>query len=62
MSDERIWYAVNRITGRDLIGAGIFLMVSSVLVYIFGDHVNPDYAAIYTSLGDALICDSNGHQ
>lgn len=41
MSDERTWYAVNRVTEVDLMGAGIFLVVSSILVYIFGDQVNP---------------------
>jgi uncharacterized membrane protein len=44
MSSERIWYAVNRVTGRDLIGAGIFIVVTSVLIYTFRGNVNPDYA------------------
>lgn len=46
MSNEWIWYAVNRVTGRDLIGAGVFLVISSIVIYIFGDRVNPDYAVI----------------
>jgi hypothetical protein len=46
MSDERIWYAVNHVTGRDLIGAGIVLLVTSTAIHLFGHDMNPDYATV----------------
>lgn len=45
LSDERIWYAVNRVTGRDMIGAGVFVLISSVSIYLFGRDMNADQAA-----------------
>jgi uncharacterized membrane protein len=46
MSDEKIWYAVNRVTGRGLIIAGIMLVGSSLVVFAFGREINPDYAVL----------------
>ena len=34
--NERIWYAVNRVTGRDMIAAGIAVLISSVVVFLLG--------------------------
>lgn len=45
LSDENIWYAVNRVTGQDIIVAGIMLIGSSLVISIFGKGMNPDYAA-----------------
>ena len=36
LSDENVWYAVNRVTGRDIIIAGIMLIGSSFVVSVFG--------------------------
>lgn len=44
LSDERVWYAVNRVTGRDLMAGGVALVVASLAVLIFGRRMNPDYA------------------
>jgi uncharacterized membrane protein len=46
LSDEKIWYAVNRVTGRDLIVAGILLLTSSLAVSILGRTLNPTLAVI----------------
>lgn len=46
LSDEKIWYAVNRVTGRDLIIGGIILIGSSVVIFAFGGRINPDYATL----------------
>lgn len=46
LSDVNIWYAVNRITGRDLIVAGIAVVVTAVGVFIFGGSINPTYATV----------------
>ena len=45
LSDERVWYAVNRVTGRDLILAGVFVVLSSLAVFAFGHGLGPDAAA-----------------
>ena len=44
LSDEKIWYAVNRVTGRDMIIAGFMLIGSSLVIFAFGRGMNPDYA------------------
>ena len=44
LSDEKVWYAVNRATGRDLIGAGIAVVASALAVLTLGDDMNPDHA------------------
>ncbi len=46
LSDERVWYAVNRATGRDLVAAGVAVVVSSLALIIFGRGMNPTYAVI----------------
>lgn len=45
LSDERVWYAVNRVTGLDLILAGVFVVISSLAVFAFGQSLGPDAAA-----------------
>ena len=45
LSDERVWYAVNRVAGRDLILAGVIVVVSSLAVFAFGRSLGPDAAA-----------------
>jgi uncharacterized membrane protein len=44
LSDEAIWYAVNRVTGRDLIVAGLLVLVASLLVFPFRHQINENYA------------------
>lgn len=44
LSDENVWYAVNRVTGRDLIFGGIAVIASAVAVFIFGRYVTPTLA------------------
>src|SRR5687767_10345058 len=46
LSDEKIWYAVNRVTGRGFIIAGILLVISSLAVSIVGGGMNPTLAVI----------------
>ena len=45
MSNERIWYAVNRITGRDMIAAGIAALIASLVVFLLRSQMNSDSAA-----------------
>lgn len=46
LSDEGIWYAVNRTTGQDMILAGILIIISSLIVFTFGNKMNPNNAAV----------------
>jgi uncharacterized membrane protein len=46
LSDEKIWYAVNRVTGRDLIAAGVAVVAVSFLLLAFGRGMNPDRAVL----------------
>jgi uncharacterized membrane protein len=40
LSDDRVWYAVNRVTGRDLVFVGIVVVVSSLAALIIENEVN----------------------
>lgn len=46
LSDEKVWYAVNRVTGRDLTAGGIALVASSLALLVFGRRMNPNHAVI----------------
>ena len=46
LSNEKIWYAVNRVTGRDLIIAGIMIIGSSLVIFVLRRGMNPDYATL----------------
>jgi uncharacterized membrane protein len=45
LSDEKTWYAVNRVTGRDMILAGVAIIISSLLLLIFGSKIGFGKAA-----------------
>jgi uncharacterized membrane protein len=45
LSDEKIWYVVNRVTGRDMIAAGIAVLISSLVVFVLRGQMNSDFAA-----------------
>ena len=46
LSDEKVWYVVNRVTGRDLVAAGIAVIASSLVLLVFGRGLNPDRAVL----------------
>ena len=45
MSDQKVWYAVNRIAGRDMIAAGTAVLISSLVVFLLRSRMNSDFAA-----------------
>lgn len=47
LSDEKVWYAVNRVAGRDLIAAGVVLVISSLAVLVLGRGMNPTRAVLF---------------
>ena len=46
LSDEKVWYAVNRVTGRDLVAAGATVVTASLTLLVFGRGMNPDHAVL----------------
>src|SRR5712691_11581911 len=58
LSDKEIWFAVNRVTGKDMIVIGIVVIISALVVFMFGASVNPTYAAII--LLSVLVCATFG--
>jgi uncharacterized membrane protein len=46
LSNERIWYAVNRVTGRDLIIGGAAIVVTALGISLFGQALDPNRAAM----------------
>ena len=54
LSDERIWYAVNRVTGRNLIVAGILILVAALVVFLVRHMIN-DNLAIAILLGTLVL-------
>jgi uncharacterized membrane protein len=46
LSDKKIWYEVNQVTGKGLILTGVLVIISSQVVFIFGRRLNSNYAVI----------------
>lgn len=40
LSDEKIWYAVNRVAGKDMILAGAVVIVSSSILLLFAGRIS----------------------
>ena len=58
LSDKKIWYAVNRVTGRDMIIIGMVVIVSALVVLLFGARINSTYAAMILLF--ILVCATIG--
>ena len=41
LSDPRIWYEINRISGLDLLIAGVLITLGSVAMLFLGQHLQP---------------------
>ena len=41
LSDPKIWYAINRVSGVDLLIAGALITLGSVAMLILGQHLQP---------------------
>ncbi len=46
LSDQKIWYAVNRVTGKSMIAGGALMVIASLLMFALRDSLRPDYAAV----------------
>ena len=54
LSDENIWYAVNQVTGRDLIVAGILVFLVAAIIFPLRHRIN-DNLAIAVLLGTLVL-------
>ena len=61
VSDPKIWYAINRISGLDLLIAGVLITLGSVALVFLGQHLEPLQVVlallllmVFTLLGAAL--------
>jgi uncharacterized membrane protein len=45
LSSERIWFAVNRVTGRDLIICGAALIITAASIHFVGQDLKSSHAA-----------------
>ena len=46
LSDEKLWYAVNRVTGRDLIIGGVAVVVTALGILSLRPRAHPNHAAM----------------
>ena len=46
LSNEKVWYAINRVTVRDLVSAGVAAITTSLALLAFGRGANPDHAVL----------------
>ena len=46
LSDPKIWYEANRISGKDFLISGLLILVASLVMLAFGRDVNPDHVVI----------------
>ena len=45
LSDQKIWYAVNRVTGKSMIEGGALMMAAALLMFALRNSLRPGYAA-----------------
>ena len=55
LSDQKIWYAVNRVTGKSMIMGGLLMMATSTLMFALRKSLRPDYAAMLVT-AVLLLC------
>jgi uncharacterized membrane protein len=46
LSDRKIWYAVNRITGKSMMMGGVIMLATSILMFALRKSLRPDNAAM----------------
>jgi uncharacterized membrane protein len=46
LSSEEIWYAVNRVTGIDMIRTGVTLSAAGVVMLVLRDRIAPEAAIV----------------
>jgi uncharacterized membrane protein len=46
LSDKKIWYTVNRVTGKNMIVGGMLMTVTSMAMFAFRKSLSPDISAL----------------
>lgn len=46
LSDPKIWYEANRISGKDFLISGLLTFAASLAMLTFGRDVNPDHVVV----------------
>ena len=46
LSDPKIWYEANRISGKDFLISGVLIFVASLVALVFGRGANPNNVVI----------------
>lgn len=54
LSDPKIWYAANRMSGKDFLISGLLIFVASLTMLAFGRDMNPEHV-VFTLLTLLLL-------
>ena len=54
LSDSKIWYEANRLSGKDFFISGLLVFVASIVTLVFGQSANPDHI-VFTLLSVLLL-------
>jgi uncharacterized membrane protein len=46
LSNPRIWYEANHISGKDFLISGVLVFAASIAMLVFGQGMNPDHAVV----------------
>jgi uncharacterized membrane protein len=46
LSDPKIWYEANQISGKDFCTSGAIVLVASLLMLLFGKNLNTNFAVV----------------
>ena len=46
LSDPKIWYEANRVSGQDFLISGVLVLVASLGTLVFGQGANPNHVVI----------------
>jgi uncharacterized membrane protein len=46
LSDPKVWYETNRISGKDFFISGVLVLGASLVTLVFGQGANPSYVVI----------------
>ena len=45
LADERTWYAVNRVSGQDMIWGGVLVLLTALVLLVLRDRLSPEQVA-----------------
>ena len=45
LADERVWYAVNRVSGQDMILSGVLILLTALVLFSLRGRLTPEQVA-----------------